>query len=269
MSKQIKKINAISNYYDIKAGCYWAPQEALNEIFGLTMHLKASYEGEVLDTVFKRNNRFGVFDQWEIEDDKGNPLTIDEKNLLKEYFSESRYVFIEKEWDSQYETNWRTYIKDVENKVRQTNAGVNCQKNGNQTKSKLITTDLISEIIKLLIIFDIRGFLSDPFINQKVDEVFDSLDQCISGFSDMELEPDDRMHPMETTTKEAFRHQYILHNCYDILKGNKMSGTAEVMWKTYKQNLVPNFCLTDTAHPFVTSEHPAFVNELPDGKMEL
>lgn len=62
-SKQIRKINAIDNYYDIKAGCYFMPQEALDEIFGPTMHLKVVLDGINLDTEKKRNEKFGLLNE--------------------------------------------------------------------------------------------------------------------------------------------------------------------------------------------------------------
>lgn len=70
--------------------------------------------------------------------------------------------------------------------------------------STLITEEMISEIIKLLIVFDIRGFLSDEYLNEQIDSIFDHPSLKIY---DMNLEPEDRMHPIETTVRECFRHQ--------------------------------------------------------------
>lgn len=95
-SEKTKEINAIENYYDIKAGCYFMPPEALEEIFGPTMHLRVICQGETLDTTKKRNDRFGLFDEWTITDENGNELTEDELNRLRNYFLETRFVFIEK-----------------------------------------------------------------------------------------------------------------------------------------------------------------------------
>lgn len=124
---------------------------------------------------------------------------------------------------------------------------------------------MISEIIKLLIVFDIRGFSSDEYINEQIDSIFDILP---SEIFDMELELEDRMHPMETTVRECFRHQFILHLCYDILKGNQMSGIVKTIWEGYTEHLIPRFCLTDDKYPFVTSERPVFMNILDDGQKE-
>lgn len=264
-SKRLKKINAIDNYYDIKAGCYFMPQEALDEIFGPTMHLIVSLNGELLDTEKKRNNKFGLFDEWMITDNSHTPLTDEERNELKQYFSDARFVFIEKEW-RQYENNWRNYIKDLEDKIRKTKAGTLVDKKSGMSVSKIITTDIISEIVKLLIIFDIRGFSSNEYLNEQIDKVFD---RCwLTELYEMELEPEGRMHPIETTVKESFKHQFILHICYDILKDNNVTGVAKDFWEGYIKHLVPRFCLTDKSHPFVTSEHPAFINERDDGKKE-
>ena len=129
-SKQIKKINAIDNYYDIKAGCYFMPQEALDEIFGPTMHLTVTLDGVSLDTEKKRNEKFGLFDEWIVSGVDGNVITEEEKVDLKKYFDEARFVFIEKEWDHQYENNWRTYINDFYNKILQTKSGIGCNSVG-------------------------------------------------------------------------------------------------------------------------------------------
>lgn len=252
-SKPLKKLNSIDNYYDLKAGCYFMPQEALDEIFGPTMHLNVTLDGINLDTEKKRNEKFGLYDEWVVTDSTGIELTEDEKEQLEKYFDEARFVFIENEWNYQYENNWRTYIKEFQNKIIQTNNGVGCNKSGEKTICSLITADMISEIVKFLIVFDIRGFLSDEYINEQIDSIFDILP---SEVFDMDLEPKDRMHPMETTVRECFRHQFILHLCYDILKGNQMSGIARTIWESYKEHLVPRFCLTDINHPFVTSEKP-------------
>lgn len=264
-SKQIKKINAIDNYYDIKAGCYFMPQEALDEIFGPTMHLTVTLDGVSLDTEKKRNEKFGLFDEWIVSGVDGNVITEEEKVDLKKYFDEARFVFIEKEWDHQYENNWRTYINDFYNKILQTKSGIGCNSVGEKNISTLVTAEMISEIIKLLIVFDIRGFSLDEYINEQIDSIFDILP---SEIFDMELEPEDRMHPMETTVRECFRHQFILHLCYDILKGNQMSGIVKTIWEGYKEHLIPRFCLTDAKHPFMTSERPVFMNILDNGQKE-
>lgn len=264
-SKPIKKINSIDNYYDIKAGCYFMPQEALNEIFGPTMHLKVVCNGEQLDTEKKRNNKFGLFDEWIITDEFGTDLTQDEIESLRIYFTEARFVFIEEEWGRQYENNWRTYIKNLENDIRQTKAGVGCKDKNGKNISGLITSETIKEIVKMLIIFDIRGFSSDEYLNKTIDEVIDLFPPEIFN---MQLDECDRMHPIETTVRECFRHQFLLRICYDILKDNQMTGLAKVFWDSYTKNLVPRFCLTDISHPFVTSERPAFMNTIQTGEKE-
>lgn len=264
-SKQIKKINAIDNYYDIKAGCYFMPQEALDEIFGPTMHLTVTLDGKSLDTEDKRNKKFGLFEEWIVSDMDGNTITKKEKEDLKKYFDEARFVFIEKEWNYQYESHWRTYINDFYKKILQTKRGMECNIVDGKNISTLITEEMISEIIKLLIVFDIRGFLSDEYLNEQIDSIFDHPSLKIY---DMNLEPEDRMHPIETTVRECFRHQFILHLCYDILKGNQMSGIVKKIWEEYKEHLIPIFCLTDVNHPFVTSERPVFLNVLDNGQKE-
>ena len=147
----------------------------------------------------------------------------------------------------------------------QTKSGIGCNTVDGKQICSLITGEMISEIIKLLIVFDIRGFSSDEYINEQIDSIFDILPTEIS---DMELEPEDRMHPMESTPRECFRHQFILHLCYDILKGNQMSGVVKIIWEGYKEHLIPRFCLTDINHPFVTSERPVFMNVLENGQKE-
>lgn len=264
-SKQIRKINAIDNYYDIKAGCYFMPQEALDEIFGPTMHLKVVLDGINLDTEKKRNEKFGLLNEWIVYGENGNAITEEEKADLKKYFDEARFVFIEKEWNHQYENNWRTYISNFYNKILQTKDGVGCNIVDGKKVSTFVTEEMISEIIKLLIVFDIRGFSSDEYINEQINSIFDRLP---SEIFDMELEPEDRMHPIETTVRECFRHQFILHLCYDILKGNQLSGIVKKIWDGYKEHLIPRFCLTDINHPFVTSERPVFMNVFDNGKKE-
>lgn len=264
-SKRLEKINAIDNYYDIKAGCYFMPQEALDEIYGPTMHLKVSLDGEFLDTEKKRNSKFGLFDMWVITDDANIPLTQSEKDDLKKYFSDARFDFIEKEWGRQYESNWRTYIKDFENKIRCLNATIGSNAKNNNGVNTTITADMISEIVKMLIIFDIRGFSLNEYLCEVIDKVWGILPPQLST---MILNPNDAMHPIETTVKENFMHQYILHICYDILKDNNITGTAKVILDKYTEHLVPLFCLTDKSHPFVTSEHPVFINTDDKGKKE-
>ena len=87
-------------------------------------------------------------------------------------------------------------------------------------------------------------------------------------FFDIDLDSKYRIHPSEVSPRESFRHQYILHICYDILKDNQMTGAAKAFWDGYKEHLVPCFCLTDMTHPFVTSERPAFMSVLNTGEKE-
>ncbi|MCM1009061.1 MAG: DUF4238 domain-containing protein [Ruminococcus flavefaciens] len=254
-SKPISNINYIDNYYDIKAGCYSMPQEALDEIFGPTMHLKVTLNGELLDTEKKRNDKFLLFDEWVITDCYNNLITEDETKELKKYFSEARFVFIEKEWSKQYENHWRAYIKDFEGKIRKAKA---CNTSGN-----IITNEMLSEVVKFLIIFDIRGFSSNEFIINGIDRI---LDLFSTELYNMQLADDDKMHPIENTVKESFKHQFILKMCYDILKNN--TGLAKSLCDGYIKHLTPHFCLTDISNPFVTSERPAFINTDENGEKE-
>lgn len=262
-SKKLKKINAINNYYDIKAGFISMPQEALDEIFGPTMHLIVSLDNELLDTEEKRNNNFYLFDNWVITDNHNTPLTVDERDSLKKYFREARFVLIEKEWSKQYENNWRTLIKDIEQKVRAINNSFNAAKANGVKASNVFPADIISEVVKNLIIFSIRGYSSNDYFNEMVDHVLNLLPQEIS---DLEIEPQYRMHPSETTAKEELRHQFYLHLYYNILKGNDLVGPVKAVFDCYKRDLVLDFCLTDISNPFVTSERPVFVNTDDNGK---
>lgn len=112
----------------------------------------------------------------------------------------------------------------------------------------------------------IRGFSLNELIDNQINNVFNILP---AELHDYELDDEDRVHPMERTPKEAFRHQYILHLCYDILKDNQITGTSKQLLDAFCKNLVPDFCLTDISYPFITSENPVFINTLDNGDKEI
>ncbi len=264
-SKKTERIGSIDNYYDIKAGAYFMPQEALDELFGPTMHLIVSFNGELLDSEIKRNEKYSFFDEWNIRDESGCDITKKERDDLKLYFQKSRYVFIEKQWGKQYESNWESYVNNLQDIIMLEKSVIACKTIFGDTKSSIISSKTINDLIKHMIIYNIRGFSSDEYLSKVIDEVFDLLP---SEFADMPLNTEDRIHPIESTPRQTFKHQYTLQLCYDILKNKKMTGTTKRIWEKYCENLVPRFCLTTEKVPFLTSERPAFINSLDNGQKE-
>ena len=101
-----KEIMAKNGFHDIKAGFPYMPDEALHEIYDDILQFNVVCDGKNLNSPELLNQYFYDFDKWEIKDSSGIELTEDEKRHLKEYFNDSRWIFVETEWAHTYENNW-------------------------------------------------------------------------------------------------------------------------------------------------------------------
>ena len=72
----------------------------------------------------------------------------------------------------------------------------------------------------------------------------------------LEIPENERVHKEDITISDEIKHNYILKQFVTFLKDGKGSIKAQI--DAYLDNLVVNFCLTDNAHPFITSNTPAF-----------
>ena len=101
-SRSIERINAITNFYDMKAGDMYLSEDALEEIYGFLKGYDISFEGENLDTYEKLNQHFFDIDNWvpSLNIHKENlvsnlSILLNEMNqiLIRGYKTEGEYIF--------------------------------------------------------------------------------------------------------------------------------------------------------------------------------
>ncbi|AOZ95936.1 hypothetical protein [Butyrivibrio hungatei] len=128
-------------------------------------------------------------------------------------------------WGQKYEVKWPTYINTLFNTLVTAKTGQNCKTNNGRLICNSITQETLDELIKQLVIFDLRGFPSDNYLNHVIDSVFNTIPEL----ANQRIPTSEQMHPTETTYKKQFKHQNVLHICYDILNGKDFSGTAKTI----------------------------------------
>ena len=250
-SRNIERINALEGYHDLTAANAYLPEQALAEIFdpiialGLQIHL----DGELLDSRKKLHEKYGSFDQWQITDNTGCVLTVDERVALAKYFAESRCTYIETAWSRQYENYWRQFVADFENRLRREKC--THQGNGCQQTALIGNTDL-ERLYEYMVLFDWRQPKGGIILQSIFPNIINALG--LSGYS---IPSGDRRRVYETTIEDELLRDYLLKQYYDYL--NNKTGLIDDTLKAYKSRFSPHFLLTDMSNPFITNDTPVFI----------
>lgn len=253
-SANVDNINYISGYYDIKAGDFFVPNEALVELYNfISSQCKVFLEGEELDTLKKLNDKFSKFDSWKIYDKNGVQATKKEKNEIKRVIMQSRYTFIETEWSYRYEDSWNNFITDLEKKVRSNQLKV-------LAKPVMLSAEELKKLVEFIIVFDFRSINGNAWIKQIIEEI---LPEEIDS---LEIPKNERVHLFNKTAGDELKHGVIIHACYDYLRNN--GGKMKLILDKYLKNIGVKICLTDESTPFITSELPSQVVRNIEGYYE-
>ncbi|MDD3363289.1 MAG: DUF4238 domain-containing protein [Hespellia sp.] len=260
-SKSTKKINAIDYFHDLKAGSNYLPDDALEEIFGFLSAFTINLDGEKLETLTDLNRNYHRHEEWHIVDSTGNSISDVDKAKIEAYLNESRYVYIETEWNKAYENNWRSYITGIEEKVRKLKESVPPEEKEAQPAYGITKYDL-DLIFKYLLIYDWRSFEGNDEFNKAIECVRNIIPEIMN----LDISEEDRTHQEDTTVIDAFAHDLRLKYFIQFLKDD--TGILRTCIDQYEKNLQICFLLTDKEHPFITSNTPAFVFVREDGYKE-
>lgn len=250
-SKKTSKINSIDYFYDTKAGDFYMPDEALNELFGFLQPFSISLNGASLDTLEKLNMNYSEFANWEIYYD-GNEVAPSDRQKIQEYLDKSRYSYIETAWSHKYENTWRQDISNLEQKLRTLKA----TSPSGVSATTLVTADDLKKIIEYMVIFDWRC-LGGAWA---MDNVLDTFAGIVPEIMNAPIPMSSgavTLHKEDITIKDQFRHQLLL-KYFDSLLRNNDGPLREVIDITVK-NLSVRFCLADASHPFITSDKPVYL----------
>ncbi len=254
-NRKIEKINYISYYYDFLPGGYM-PDEVLESIYGFLSECRieytesrtspqdgtVTYEVKVATTFEEFNNAYEYRDSWKIIESDGTVLNDDILNAVREYLSQARNQCIEHEWDRQYENNWTSFIDGIESKVRTYSSD----------GAPNITDIDFHALFRYMFMYNWRDASSN-------ENVADIVSWIIGLFPEMEknIPEGNRIHAEDTTINDELIHDFMRRTVYKSLK-NDSDNSMDKMIEAYYANTSFIFCLTDSAHPFITSNHPSF-----------
>ena len=260
-SKKTNKINARKHYHDTKAGCFYMPEEALTELFGFLLAYSVSFNGISLDTVEKMNEQYSNFPRWEIRSADGSEIEQTDLQKIEKYLESSRYTYIETQWSRKYENTWRQDITLLENKVRALKAS-----SGNgPSRAPNITEGDLKKVLEYVVIYDWRS----PNGNWVLSEALNTLGNIVPEVWNLPIPPQSsssQLHTEDKTFGDQLRHELLLKYFDDFLRND--SGPIRDHIDLTTKTLTVCFCLTDSAHPFITSDKPAYRYMRPDGLQE-
>ena len=243
-----KEIMAKNGFHDIKAGSLYMPDEAYDDI----LQFNVVCDGKDLNSPELLNQYFYDFDKWEIKDSSGIKFTEDEKRHLKEYFSNSRWTFVETEWAHTYENSWGQFIQSVENKIKQDYA------NRNTLTSSSVTQDELNTLVKYCMIYNWRSIAGNEIFNAIYDFV-----PFIDELKSITIPEAERTYEDDVTAYDQMKHALIIKAFVDYLQSD--SGKMKTIESAFMQRMTPAFLMTDDTNPFITSDVPSFTRDRTDG----
>lgn len=254
--KKSEKIMALNGFHDIKAGSLYMPVEAEHEIFDDVLQFNVAYNGKKLNTPKDWNLSYAFFDQWTIKDSNGAVFTADEKAKLKEYLEKTRWVYIETEWSRAYESQWNSFINQIESKAKAQTPGN--KKIDEDTQN--ISCEEFKKLIKYSVVFDWRSVEGNVIFN----EIQQILDELIP-LKTMSIPEGQRVHGEDKTAGDEIQHNLILKAYIKYLQND--DGWMKVIEDHCMSNCTLSIWLTDSAHQFITSDNPSFSVKNENGKL--
>lgn len=255
------KINSLDYFHDTRAGDFYMPEEGLDELFGFLTPYTISLNRIPLDTPEKLNKNYRNFANWNICNPDGSEVPPTDRQKIQAYLDESRYTYIETQWSRQYENNWRKDITALEQKLLTLKAQPQTGTLANST----VTADDLNAIIEYMTIFEWRcrdGYWA-------FNDVLDTLASIVPEIINAPIPPAEtanQLHAEDVTFKDQIRHQLLLKNYDGHLRDN--SGSLEEVININKAKLSPCFCLTESAHPLITSDKPVYIRLRSDNQLE-
>ena len=251
-----KEIMAKNGFHDIKAGSPYMPDEALHEIYDDILQFNVVCDGKDLNSPVLLNQYYYDFDKWEIKDSSGIKFTEDEKKHLKEYFSSSRWTFVETEWAHIYENGWGQFIQSIENKIKQ------AYSNRNTSKSSSMTQDELNTLVKYCMIYNWRSIAGNEIFNA----IFDFV-PFTDELKSITIPEAERTYEDDATAYDQMKHASIIKAFVDYLQSD--SGKMKMIENAFMQRMAPVFLMTDDTNPFITSDVPSFTRDRTDGLKDI
>lgn len=248
VNRNIEHICGRNYYHSIKAGSLYSNSDALEYIFGFLKDYNIELNGKPIDSLSDKNMNFFDYDNWIIKYPNNVIVSRKKRNEIKHQIKQNKYNEIEEQWSYQFENDWGNVIKSLSEKIIQIKSG-----------EEVFLTDVDEDILmKYIVMFDWRGFLSNEQFNASYNLVFDSIKDFFEG---IEIPYTEQIYPGDITPYDEFRHALLL-KYYDEFLNNK--GIIYNNFKTYKEKLTMLFCISNEEDKFITSSNPSFtfINEI-------
>lgn len=263
VSHRMMSVNYIRNTYDILPGDLFYTQDALNDIFGFLDGYEIEYDRKKLTSHEELNNNYKNFNSWVIIKPDGTSITETERIQIRDALKEARYPFTEKAWDAQYESDWRSFITDLERRLRSVKSA------GKNEGADTITSDDLTKVMEYYLMFDFRSESRNAFVDSCLNDAINFFLSAIPPMKAAMNDPipeKDRVHKDEDTHLKELRGNHYRKVFYDFLSSG--AGNIKSTLDQYRKIFEIHFMLSDSIHPFITSNNPAFTHTYDNGTKE-
>lgn len=243
-STDVREVFFEEYFYDIKIGCNFMPEDALQDLFGCLTEYEIMCNDKKLNSLKEYSDEFFDFDNWIIKDSNGVVATDEDKDKLKILLKNRRHTYIEKAW-WQYENNWYRYVNKLEMKIQDIK---------NNALGISFSYEDIVEIFKYITIYEMRNKNTNGFIDKIIKKMYGKLPAEIL---ECDIEQKDRTHDFLDTIEKQYLHDSKIKGIYEYLKYD--SGKYKAGLELYIDKMSVCFWTTTITNPFMTSGNPSMV----------
>lgn len=239
-SVKTKDIGAIEDYHSIRVGSVIVTNDDCVEFFKPLSNYQVLIDNMIETDLKMLSENFYDYDNWIIQNDKGQIVSENQKNTLKKEILSIHVKYIEDEWSRQYENYWNSTKDTIVSEI---------DSNPNKQRIHAVKRE---DLIKFMVSMNWRTLPYPPKLQDILDSFFDPK---IWGVDPKQvfIPEDERQYPFLKTFYEELSHSYLLKLFREFLdkKGHMMDQATKII-----DDMGIELLLAPQNGEFITSDNP-------------
>ncbi|MFJ7890399.1 DUF4238 domain-containing protein [Lysinibacillus xylanilyticus] len=250
--RNTERLGRINHFYSRRAGALFRDKNDCDMYFEpIKKHsYRVKIDGIEINDTIELNDKFYLFDNWEIINGTNNLITKELKDSLKKEILAIHNSSLEEGWSRLVENDWPSVRNDLLSAV-------------SKETGDIMTAVRKKDLVKFMVSMDWRTIPApEPLLS-----LYNSFVQVlgIKDLLDSTIDEEDKMYPFIDTFNEEMLHNFLLKQ-FDKFFNEK--GPIFLAAEKIYNEMVIELLVPPSGSEFITSDNPIFMYKDKDGKAE-